>query len=126
MTDTKINIAIAEAVGFVPMVEAEIPYRNMWSKSGITYCECDLPDYCHDLNAMHEAEMILFETPTGWNDYAHYVFKLACNLALKDFVDFEKRDSIVGYGLHCPARQRAEAWLRCKGLWREDRVEAKP
>lgn len=59
-----------------------------------------LPDYLNDLNAMHEAEKILYATP----NYTPYRSELA------------KLGDIV----HATAAQRAEAFLRTLGLWRDD------
>jgi hypothetical protein len=100
MTDEQINTSIAKACGI----------------SGNTYKLClktgnyeQSPNFCNDLNAMHEAEGALFNNnqnlrwkyvselhiaagPTGWWNYA---------------------------SAHATARQRAEAFLRTLGKWEE-------
>ena len=119
MTDQEINIAIAEAVGFVPMVEQTIPYRNIWSKMGITYCECDLPDYCNDLNAMHEAEKTLARE--NLLDIYTEMLSLIHEVDRGYFTRIN-----WGHAAElatATARQRAEAFLKCKGLWREAILE---
>jgi hypothetical protein len=57
------------------------------------------PDYCNDLNAMHEAEKVL--TFKDWEFY--------CD---------ELGGSFQGCA-HATARQRAEAFLRTLGKWEE-------
>lgn len=113
MTDTEINIAIAEACGWEPGVESEIPYRPIWKRENVKACACDLPDYCHDLNAMHEAESYLLNDLTLWWEYVRKVFWIQSESPIP------AKDTMVGLSIHATARQRAEAFLRVKGLWRE-------
>lgn len=100
MSDEEINIAIAEACGWAhPNVE---PYA--------------FPDYCNDLNAMHEAEKIL-------NDKDRRIF--ANQLSQIHDASYKKAwwdlDSAQAFELaHSTARQRAEAFLRVVGKWKED------
>jgi hypothetical protein len=80
MTNEQINIAIAEACG--------------WERE--FYDILDIPDYCNDLNAMHEAEEVL-------------------KLGLRNTYDAEL--GLIAKRDHCfiwetTARQRAEAFLR--------------
>jgi hypothetical protein len=89
MTDEQINRAIAEACGWnnKPVVRTN-------GKGSVWVTEW--PDYCSDLNAMHEAEKVLDETQA--EDY----------------------EELLGeYGFHSTARQRAEAFLRVMGKWEE-------
>ena len=63
----------------------------------------ELPDYCNDLNAVHEAEKFL-------------------KIGLRNTYDAEL--SIIAVREHCfiwetTARQRAEAFLRTIGQWKE-------
>ena len=102
MTKEQINIAIAEACGM----------RGVWEKK-ITSCGCDgqwdyfnpqgnrLPDYCNDLNAMHEAEKV-FDTAL----YCRYINEL-CDLTIKG------NNSMY----MATARQRAEAFLKNINKW---------
>lgn len=101
MSDQEINIAIAEVRGLL----------GPWTEQ-ITPCGCDgqwdlfnsdgvrLPDCCNDLNAMHEAE----ET-----------------LTLQQLVDMQicitHFEGILPF--HSTAHQRAKAFLRAIGKWKE-------
>jgi len=96
MTDCHINEAIAKALGWKP------DNRGLgWlSPNG---CYTEPPDYCADLNSMHEAEKVLnsddiFET--------YY-------LAL-----YETTQS-TRWPVCATARQRAEAFLRTLNKWEE-------
>lgn len=103
MTDNDIRIAIAEACGWRKpdppncmgyMHPPEIKNRLQFDRP---------PDYCHDLNDMYEAEKTLF----GGNEWK------AC--------DYEERLMKVttSWAWHATARQRAEAFLRTIGKWKE-------
>ena len=107
MTDEEINIAIAEACGM----------HGAWEKK-ITPCGCDgqwdyfnpqgnrLPDYCNDLNAMHEAEKV-FDTAL----YCRYINEL-CDLTIN------ANNSMY----MATAHQRAEAFLKTIGKWNSDKI----
>jgi hypothetical protein len=116
MTDYEINMAIAKACGWE---KQEYP-GNMpmgarpdgWPESKVYWFYYQLPDYRNDLNAMHEAQAELHS-----DELRHYCMSLT--------------DVCIG-GTHMPtnyeemwpmiraiASQRAEAFLRVKGLWRE-------
>lgn len=90
MTDYKINAAIAEACG---------RRRN---PQGGWY-----PDYCSDLNAMHQAEKGL--APKNWNRFSETWWNYYHHLL----------DGDVQKIIHATARQRAEAFLRTLGKWEE-------
>lgn len=99
MTDTEINIAIAEACGWtVQLSRLEMGLdvvRNRERRA--------LPNYCGDLNAMHKAEKTLSETN---------MFVMAHNI--------ERLVSRHGqHYFHATARQRAEAFLRTIGKWQQ-------
>lgn len=73
----------------------------------------DIPDYCHDLNAMHEAEKVL--------DYEQCE---AFANTVADIVHAENREKDYPFPwgfarIHATARQRAEAFLRTLGKWEE-------
>jgi hypothetical protein len=92
MTDKQINAAIAEACGWT------VDKRGFgWLNPNGCYTEP--PDYCSDLNAMHEAEDEL--TFEDWELY--------CD---------ELGGSLRGCA-HATARHRAEAFLRTLGKWEE-------
>jgi hypothetical protein len=79
MTNEQINIAIAEACG------------GKWH----------IPDYCSDLNAMHEVEENLLGD--SWIGYINQLADIEGSL----------------FGIRATARQRAEAFLRTLGKWEE-------
>jgi hypothetical protein len=102
MTEQQIDTAIAEACGWT--IELSI------LQSGLEVVRDGkrkpLPDYCNDLNAMHEAEKVL----TGLNCHAF------CD-ALLDIVA-DSPDHLWEV-LTASSRQRAEAFLRTLGKWEE-------
>ena len=85
MTDEQINAAIAEVCGWAHPTVKPFAY----------------PNYCNDLNAMHEAEKVLGEKRN------HYIDTLGT--MYKDSWEFAT----------ATARQRAEAFLRTLGKWEE-------
>lgn len=91
------RIAIAEACGIKPPFKVEC--KGKWIVQNIIWT---IPNYLSDLNAMHEAEKVL--THPQWNQY------------------YDRLAQIAGTrgGIRATASQRAEAFLRTKGLWRED------
>jgi hypothetical protein len=93
MTDEQINIAIAEHCGF------NLEEYRM-EEGGINVAA--IPDYCNDLNDMHDAEKELYanEQDDYWNEL--------WNLCGSEF------------GIcHATSRQRAEAFLKTIGKWEE-------
>lgn len=95
MTDEQINRAIAEACGWnnKPVVRTN-------GKGSVWVTEW--PDYCTDLNAMHEAEKVL-------TDDQREVF-YPRNLGA-----WQRPFNVI----YAAARQRAEAFLRTVGKWEE-------
>ena len=70
------------------------------------------PDYCHDLNAMHDV-ILSIDDPHRRLDYVANLMT-GCGYRetyMQGLADF----SVV----NATARQRAEAFLRVKGLWKE-------
>ena len=92
MTNEQINVAIAKACGW----DSDDIAR------GYTLCQFTeyVPDYCNDLNAMHEAEMML--KSEDCHTYGCY-----CSNLYEDF----------GNTVSLTARQRAEAFLKTIGKW---------
>jgi hypothetical protein len=84
MTDNQINQRIAEVCGIEP---------NSFR------VRADIPDYCNDLNAMHEAEKYILDMHDG---YGWHLSKGVCFTVW-----------------HATARQRAEAFLRLLEKWEE-------
>jgi hypothetical protein len=109
MTDKQINIAIAEACG--------------WSKDdierGYTLCQFseNIPDYCNDLNAMHEAEATLnYEQAEQHEDELY-------DICYKENFHKEYPLPFRFAVAHATAQQRAEAFLKTIGKWKEARSE---
>lgn len=117
MTDQEINQAIAEVCGWTrayikdlcgefehkfwnPPVPVSLTLPNEWNGGKVR--EQNLPDFCHDLNAMHEAEQIL-------NDYEKTQMVASVG-------EIRKK---CGFVFHATARERAEAFLRTVGKWKE-------
>lgn len=90
------RIAIAEACGIVTKDQWGPLYRT---QQGMVR---DCPDYLNDLNAMHQAEEIL-------NEKQEHIM----NDTLWDLMLGRK------YLWHATAAQRAEAFLRTLGKWKE-------
>jgi hypothetical protein len=70
----------------------------------------EIPNYCTDLNAMHEAEKVL-------------VYKPESIIGRSTRSEYEKHIAAIcgdfRWGLSATARQRAEAFLRTIGKWEE-------
>lgn len=100
MTDQQINWEIALVCGWI--------YYDGWHHPD---GKSELPNYCNDLNAMHEAEKTLWPMePIFLSTY--------CELLMKSRYPSEW-GSAWGY-IHATARQRAEAFLRTIGKWKEE------
>lgn len=99
MTDEQINRAIAEACGWnnKPVVRTN-------GKGSVWVTEW--PDYCDDLNAMHEAEKVLTDDQFKW--YTYWVEKLMPETKYRCY-------------LCATARHRAEAFVRSMGKWATDK-----
>ena len=102
MTDEQINISIAKACGWkYENNETHAPDGSFWWSK-----ELEIPDYCNDLNAMHEAEKSLNQIQAR---------------AYSDFLGQSEQDGTWA-GCHCfhqTAAQRAEAFLKNINKWEE-------
>lgn len=102
MTPEAQRIAIAEACGFT---------SDSWCLTPNGWLFADtVPDYLNDLNAMHEAEGVL---GPKWVSYCEQLLKIA---------EPEPRTLEVCHYwnlLHATSAQRAEAFLRTVGKWKE-------
>jgi hypothetical protein len=118
MTDEEINIKIAEACGwedrgsFDHMFPENHLYRRQLNdgSGGYEYSSQKKFNYCGDLNAMHDAEnWIIANKSSLWlfQDYAQNLRKNFQTLGLDGYI-------------HSTARQRAEAFLRTIGKWKEE------
>jgi hypothetical protein len=106
MTDQQINAAIAQACGWT---ECRLVTKVVLSvlRDPVAYgvppngtYEIACPNYCTDLNSMHEAEKVLRDTDLLLKYGMHI-----CN------------SHHYQYLLCATARQRAEAFLRALELW---------
>jgi hypothetical protein len=121
MTDEEINEAIAPIQGWDmdPEEAHEWESRGRWVKSprGAMKFRHAIPNYCNDLNAMHEAIMLL---PSGVRENS-----FTSQLAM--VCGFNAHGSDAWSELHqgrcavinATARQRAEAFLRTLSKWEE-------
>jgi hypothetical protein len=115
MKEIEQRITIAKVCGWT---QSDVDY---WiSPSGIEYQVMHgyqtykdgsdiLPDYLHDLNAIHEAEKILED-----NQRMHFRGELVEMMRPK--YGFE---SACLLAIHATAAQRAEAFLRTLNLWKD-------
>lgn len=115
------RIAIAKACGFT--IESD----------GITHCltPCDfsgnynpeakllkkVPDYLNDLNAMHEAEKVLWDTGKAMAFTNQLVGTVCSSQGFR--WDKGTPDDHLMYLSHATAAQRAEAFLHTLGKWVE-------
>jgi hypothetical protein len=103
MTDDEINASIAEACGWT---EVNVTHRS-GRAPGASYVGSEfIPNYCTDLNAMHEAETHIPDNLT--HIYANKIAKVT-----------GAEDSCCLSFYCATARQRAEAFLRTLGKWKE-------
>jgi hypothetical protein len=118
MSEEEQRIAIAEACGWrfesyedrdgkytVPIgVIKGQEYTAGWSK---------VPDYLHDLNAMHEAERMLDITKV--EKYCATLVRI-----VRHSLGIEDHESIhpTRFAVYATAAQRAEAFLKTLGLWK--------
>ena len=100
MTNEQINAAIAEACGWTEIGSCDCgfkisgmpPYRSAHKKH--------IPDYCADLNEMHDAEK-------------------ACRVN-RNWIYLNELDLVCRVdAVYATARERAEALLRTLGKWEE-------
>ena len=134
MTDEQINIAVAESSGWYPHPDNDKREQKFWTYGGGGYGlpnGCDrraaadppihygqwedvprLPDYCNDLNVMHEALQTLISTEQQ-NQYIN-------NIAEVCWADVSRGNNQVVFNqLTSTARQQAEAFLKVIGKWEE-------
>jgi hypothetical protein len=130
MTGKQINIAIAEACGWLKFTQFttypkswgrtparyHTPIWSLTSSTDMTEDECTkygwhgdghisidhIPDYCNDLNAMHGAEKILTRDQ----------IEVFCDQLLP-------KHHGIWWGIHTTSHQRAEAFLKTIGKWEE-------
>lgn len=105
MTPEAQRIAIAEACG----LDASICLTHLIRPPCCNRRQ--LPDYLNDLNACHEMEKVLTN-----GDAIRFRLLLSANSGKRntEFI------SVEAAMCHATAPQRCEAFLRTKGLWRND------
>jgi hypothetical protein len=108
MTNQQINIAIAKACGLTIVSDGIMHHLTPCGKKtehnpeGCLLKEC--PDYCNDLNAMHEAEKTLTkEQVRVYSDFLAYSPHESCWASCTIW--------------HQTSRQRAEAFMKTIGKW---------
>lgn len=107
MTDEQMRIKIAEACGWKALEYEDFSKYGvpcfMLMGSNNTGTRLAPPDYLNDLNAMHEAEKTLLKMDgcqAHWETYSNILtMKVGC----EDI-------------FHATARQRAEAFIKTKGI----------
>jgi hypothetical protein len=119
MTHDEINIAIAEACGWISLGQ-DAEMQQWWIQMPaeivrrLSHDEIrrqrrhKLPSYTTDLNAMHEAEKALTE------DGCQHYFALLATMTFQN-----PRVAVEHWQAHATARQRAEAFLRTIWKWRD-------
>jgi hypothetical protein len=118
MTDEQINIAIAEACGWNPPPEGMGNMTHGGGKfmSSEEWRKSHLPNYCNDLNAMHEAEATLdFEQAELFEDEL-------CDVTFKNNDGLENPLPCRFSVCHATSRQRAEAFLKTIKKWNSDKI----
>ena len=105
MSEEEINVAIAECLGWTVVRDGlgiiGVVDDNNWSSI------IDMPNYCGDLNAMHEAEELLMDSSSKKRSYLEW-------LSWED----DYMASVITV-CHAKPREKAEAFLRTLGKWIE-------
>lgn len=96
MTNQQINAAIAKACGWEKWPTGGISKRD---QCGTLRLRSAIPDYCNDLNDMHEAEKVL-----NMQQWRIYLVHLA---------------NFLQDACHATAKEKARAFLRTLGKWEE-------
>jgi hypothetical protein len=108
------QIAIAEAHGRVQRPDGS------WFPIGKDYGSAGIPNYPFDLNAMHEVEKFILSTDL-YIQYVNYLFRsVGLNRtyymgATPEVFPADRQFAVF----HATAAQRAEAFLRTIGKWKE-------
>lgn len=120
MTNQQINEAIALACGWryepreLIVSEISIGDDMPWIQpDGTRRRVYNLPNYCADLNAMHEAEKTL-------NDGLYFAYANRISEAAYRMAHGLPHVVITKNTVSATARQRAEAFLRTIGKWKEE------
>ncbi len=117
------RIAIAEACGWTrrepdnlyPEVRWLDPKNTSKWRADYAVKVTGLPDYLNDLNAMHEAEMTLYQkglTHDPYGKVGSYIWELGKVTAPDGFLT----EAML---VHATAAQRAEAFPRTLSIWKD-------
>lgn len=112
MTNAEINVAIAEACGWVFHEGEEPRYGGTYKRRGWSNGKkwrINPPSYCTDLNEMHKVEKTILKS--YWGNYSAHLSYITRNGSELDNLETYKK-------IHASARQRAEAFLRTIGKWK--------
>lgn len=115
MNPDKQRVAIAKACGWIAAYEEgsdEGCGRWFWHRGNQNLSQP--PDYPHDLNAMHDAEKVLF-TKNDWRLIRKYFAHLSPHLHSDEALDGDDWKLC-----HASAAQRAEAFLKTLNLWESE------
>lgn len=125
MTPEQINAAIAEACGWYlikppekdgtrafsirePVAATLYPWRETPEEAWT-----DAPDYCNDLNAMHKVELTMTNKQADELFYYWLAWTVSQGKCGNQIWQYRK------LMVHATAAQRAEAFLRTVGKWKE-------
>ena len=129
MTKEEINRAVAESVGADCMTtecrecggcgelggEADAYHCPRCNGTGVCAPRYIGRNYCNDLNAMHE---VVCKLPDG-EPRDCYLRELQIVTQTWEKVDNDEDDDWLWHSANATARQRAEAYLRAIGKWRD-------
>ncbi len=106
MTEEQQRIAIAKACGYTEDERNTGKHgtkeKGWWMRGRFYVGDNCLPQYLHDLNAMHEAEVVIIKSGyTAIRTYEDLLQKQIANI------------------IFATAAQRAEAFLRALNLWKK-------
>ncbi len=106
------RIAIAESCGWISHVgNSQIRYWRP-PQARLSRDVHQLPDYCNDLNAMHEAEKMLYGDPNLPKKYTQQIKK-----AIRREAGVTKAQMDFDMCITATAAQRAEAFFRTIRKW---------
>jgi hypothetical protein len=113
MTDAEINVAIAEACGWRECrIEVDALGVIGTGISPNDFERSRVPGFVHDLNAMHEAERAL-KDDEQWQYCQNVLIVVARSIPRATWME----------ALHATAAEKAEAFVRTLGLWKEQAEE---
>ena len=123
MTPEQQRIAIAEACGWKNVDAGAgrvwgFTTRHKGTPSESDVC-VDIPNYLNDLNAMHEAEKVLWDTGKAM-EFTNQLVGIVCSARGFRWDKGTPDDHLMCLS-HATASQRAEAFLRTIGKWKESK-----